>query len=119
MTGEQSHIRVQTQLGVSVIGFSESRITDELVIQKIGKELLAVVDAQPLPKVAISFTGVEQLSSAALGVLISVNTRVKTKGGKLCLCDIAKPIFEIFKITKLDRLFLTAESVEKACASLA
>jgi len=37
----------------------------------------------------------------------------------LRLCNIAKPIFEIFKITKLDKLFQTFGTEEQAVKSLA
>jgi anti-anti-sigma regulatory factor len=44
---------------------------------------------------------------------------VKARNGQLRLCNIAKPIFEIFKITKLDKLFQTLGTEEQAVKSLA
>jgi two-component system sensor histidine kinase CreC len=43
----------------------------------------------------------------------------KARNGQLRLCNIAKPIFEIFKITKLDKLFQTLGTEEQAVKSLA
>jgi len=45
------------------------------------------------------------LSSAALGALINVNNRMKAKNGQLRLANIKPQIFEVFVITKLNKLF--------------
>lgn len=109
-----------TKVGdVTKVEFTESRITDEVTIRQIGDAVLKLVDAQSTPRMVISFAGVEHMSSAALGVLITVNSRVKARSGQLRLCDIAKTIFEIFRITKLDKLFQTLPTADEAIKSLA
>ena len=42
---------------------------------------------------------------AALGKFITLNKKVNTSGGKLVLCNIDPQIYEVFQITKLDKLF--------------
>lgn len=115
----QAPIKVAADGGVTTVSFSERSIIDEVMIQQIGQELLKLVDSQPGLKMVLSFAGVDHMSSAALGVLITVNSRVKARSGQLRLCNIAKPIFEIFKITKLDKLFQSHETLEQAVKSLA
>lgn len=119
MSDAASQIRVRHEGGVACVQFAQRSIIEEAVIHQIGQELLKLVDAGQTPKVVLDFTGVEHLSSAALGVLISVNTRVKTRGGQLRLCSISKTIFEVFRITKLDRIFQTCDTAEQALQSLA
>jgi anti-sigma B factor antagonist len=104
---------------VTCVTFTEGRITDEMVIHQIGQEVLKLVDADAQPRVLLDFSGVEHLSSAALGVLISVNNRVKSRSGQLRLCSISTPIFEIFRITRLDTLFQIHPTAEQARQSLA
>lgn len=115
----QAPITISTDGGVTTVAFTERSIIDEVMIQQIGQALLKLVDSQSSLKMALSFAGVDHMSSAALGVLITVNSRVKARNGQLRLCNIAKPIFEIFKITKLDKLFQTHETLEQAVKSLA
>jgi anti-sigma B factor antagonist len=67
----------------------------------------------------ICFKGVEHLSSAALGTLINVNNKVKQKEGQLRLSDINPQIYEVFQITKLNRIFQIHDTAEKAIASFA
>jgi anti-sigma B factor antagonist len=116
---DKSPIRSTRHGDVLVIAFAERRITDEVVIHQMGEEVLGLIDAESAPKIVLDFGGVEHLSSAALGVLISVHNRVKSRQGQMRLSAIAKPIFEVFRITKLDRLFQVHESVDQAVKSLA
>ena len=115
----QAPIKISTDGGVTTVSLTERSIIDEVMIQQIGEALLKLVDSQPGLKMVLSFEGVDHMSSAALGVLITVNGRVKARNGQLRLCNIAKPIFEIFKITKLDKLFQTFGTEEQAVKSLA
>ncbi len=112
-----SRLNVRVQNGVTRVEFVDRNILDETNIQQIGDELSKLIDSQVNPKLLICFKGVEHLSSAALGTLITVNNRVKAKTGQLRLSDIDAQIFEVFVITKLNRLFNIHETADKALAS--
>ena len=119
MSSTTSHIRVQDQDGVKRIEFVERNILDEANIQQIGEEIGRVVDAQETPKVLISFTNVDHLSSAALGTLITINNKIRGKDGQLRLAEIDPQIYEVFVITKLNKLFQIFDTSEQAMASFA
>ena len=70
--------------------------------------------SEPKPKLLVSFANVDHLSSAALGTLITVNTKIRNKGGKLCLANIDPQIYEVFVITRLNQLFEIKESTDEA-----
>lgn len=116
---DASPIRSRQDGALTRVEFNERSIIDEVVIQQIGQQILKLVEEQAVPKVLLDFSGVQHLSSAALGVLITVNSKVKARSGKLALCCIAKPIFEVFRITKLDKLLQVHDSVDAAAKSLA
>ncbi len=117
MSSTTSHIRVQDQDGVKRIEFVERNILDEANIQQIGEEIRRVVDSQDKPKVLISFTNVDHLSSAALGTLITINNQIRGRDGQLRLAEIDPQIYEVFVITKLNKLFEIFDTAEKALAS--
>ena len=117
MTTKDSRLVVCQVEDVTQIEFVDRNILEEASIQQIGEEIGAIIDAQPNPKVLLSFENVEHLSSAALGTLITVNTKVKQKGGQLRLSNIDKQIYEVFVITKLNKLFQIHDSNEKALKS--
>ena len=89
--------------GVSIVNFVDKKILDEANIQQLGEELFSLVDGPR--KVLLNFSNVEYLSSAALGKLITMHKMVKEASGRLRLCRIHPQIYEVFKITKLNKLF--------------
>ena len=102
---EQSHIYVEEHGDVAVVRFEDRKIIDELVIQELGSELMALVDEQNRMKIVLNFENVEFLSSAALGKLILLDKRAKEAGGLVKLCEIRNEIYTAFKITKLNESF--------------
>lgn len=113
----QPHLSVRKKGVVSVVEFADRKILDELSITEIGDELARLADEQTNPKILLSFKNVEHLSSAALGMLIKLNKEMASKSGKLKLSDIAPQIFEVFKITRLNKLFDIHDTAEKALGS--
>ncbi len=89
--------------GVTIVNFVDKKILDEQNIQQLGEELSGLADGPR--KVLLNFANVEYLSSAALGKLITANKTIGAAGGKLRLCSIHPQIYEVFKITKLNKLF--------------
>ena len=100
--------------GVSVVEFADRKILDELCIQEIQEELTRMVEDEAVGKLLLSFKNVEHLSSAALGMLINLKKKVEEKKGTLKLSDINPQIYEVFKITRLNKQFDIHPSVEKA-----
>jgi anti-sigma B factor antagonist len=100
--------------GVTIARFTDKKILDESNIQVIGNQLFSLVDEDHRQKIVLDFTNVEYLSSAALGKLITMDKKVKGGGGKLRLCSIRSDILEVFKITRLDKLFTIKENRDKA-----
>jgi anti-sigma B factor antagonist len=99
---------------VTIARFTDKKILDESNIQIIGNQLFSLVDEDHRQKIVLDFTNVEYLSSAALGKLITMDKKVKAASGKLRLCSIRSDILEVFKITRLDKLFTIRENREKA-----
>jgi anti-sigma B factor antagonist len=90
---------------VTVVNFTDKKILDEQNIQIIGEQLFSLVDELGRLKLILNFSNVEYLSSAALGKFITLNKKVNAANGRLVLCNIAPQIYEVFEITKLNKLF--------------
>lgn len=110
-------ISVSEVKNVRVVGFTTNKILDEGNIKEIGDALRALVDDRENPEMLIDFAAVDHLSSAALGMLININKRVKERNGKLRLANIKASIRDVFVITKLDKLFRIYGTREEALAS--
>ncbi|MDP7009530.1 MAG: STAS domain-containing protein, partial [Phycisphaerales bacterium] len=111
---DQAMLQIFDQEGISNVEFAESNILDEVSISRIGAELQSVIDRRGLPKIVLNFSNVSALSSSALGMLITVNTKVNEKQGKLAMACIKGPIREVFRITKLDKAFSIYDTVGEA-----
>jgi anti-sigma B factor antagonist len=98
-------LQVADMDGVAVVQFVDKKILDESNIQEMGQELFQLVEEEKRDKILLNFSSVEFLSSAALGKLITLDKKVKAHGGKLKLTNIRPEIYEVFAITKLNKLF--------------
>ena len=90
---------------VTVVNFTDKKILDEQNIQIIGEQLFSLVDELGRRKLILNFSNVEYLSSAALVKFITLNKKVNSACGRLVLCNIDPQIYEVFEITKLNKLF--------------
>ncbi|MBX3365588.1 MAG: STAS domain-containing protein [Phycisphaeraceae bacterium] len=117
MSPADSRLRVTHDDGVTLVEFVDRNILDEANIQQIGEEISSIIDSRDQPRLLISFANVDHLSSAALGTLITINNRIKTKGGQLRLANIDPQIKEVFAITRLNKLFSIHDDAPSAIAS--
>ncbi len=111
------HITVTKNDGINVVEFNNRKILDELSITELGDQLRKVADSEESVRILLNFQNVEHLSSAALGMLITLHKLVKEKKGRLKLSNIHPQIFEVFKITRLNKLFEIHDSQTQALGS--
>lgn len=119
MPEEQPKLRIRQQGNVRVVEFEDRKILEELVITQIGEQLTELIEAEPQPRLLLDFKNVEHLSSAALGVLITLNKQLAEREGRLALANIQPQIYEVFKITRLNKLFNIQSTTEAAMQALA
>jgi anti-sigma B factor antagonist len=117
MTEQTSRLKVKEFKGVSIVEFADRKILDELCILEIQEELEKLVKEKAGGNLLLCFKSVEHLSSAALGMLITLKNRVEEHKGKLKLSDINPQIYEVFKITRLNKMFDIHSTIDAARAS--
>lgn len=119
MSDTGSDVLMTEQAGALVAEFGQSKLLDEVVIADIGRRLLEAVESRQKPLVVLDFANVEHMSSAALGMLISIHKHVRERHGQLRLCSIHPNIFKVFEITKLNEVFQILDNRAAALGSLA
>jgi anti-sigma B factor antagonist len=110
-------ITTQTSGEILVVGFTDSKILDSQRIEQVGKELQEVVRQAVHKKLLVNFGGVSFMSSAMITKLVMLNKACKAQGIALKFCDVSANVMEVFKITKLNKLFDIQDKEEKAIAS--
>jgi anti-sigma B factor antagonist len=101
----EAKLTVSTEDGVTIVEFENRKILDELTINQIFEKLNELADTEKVPMILLNFRKVEHLSSAALGALITLSRKVSRRNGRLVLANIHPQIYEVFKITRLNRVF--------------
>jgi anti-anti-sigma factor len=102
---------------VAVVRFRDKKVMDPSRIEKMGKELLELVDADSNERLLINFDNVSFFSSAAINKLIVLEKQVRAKGGKLRLCNLRPEVRDLFSYTSLDQMFeIDQEQVESIVA---
>lgn len=117
-SGSNRRIDIEEVGDVTVAKFVDKKILDETNIQIIGNQLFGLVDEDGRKKIILDFSNVEYLSSAALGKLITMDKKVKAAKGVLRLCSVRPEIYEVFAITKLNKLFKMFDDQEQALEGL-
>ncbi|MCD4823933.1 MAG: STAS domain-containing protein, partial [Phycisphaerae bacterium] len=111
-------IHVSVSDGVTVVTLASQKILDEVSIARLGEDLGTLVGKSPNPKLVIDFVNVTNMSSSALGMLITLHKRVREASGRLRLCNIQPNIMEVFRITRLEEIFDIYQSQHEATDGL-
>ncbi len=116
-----THRRIDvSKLGdVTIVRFLDKKILDEAGILELGTELFGLVELENRKSLLLNFAGVEFLSSAALGKLITLDRKVKSNKGRMKMSNIRPEILEVFQITKLNKIFDIRKDESEAVSAFA
>lgn len=114
MPDSKPKLKVRAQNDLCIVEFEDRKILEEHIINQIGEQLGEIAENEAHPKLLLDFRNVEHLSSAALGMLITLNKQLSERQGRLVLANIHPQIYEVFKITRLNKLFNIQSSTEDA-----
>lgn len=81
-----------------------------LVIQ----EMRAYLDSSARNLIVADFEAVQFISSAGLGAMVTMNTELAKRGGRLVMINLSDDAMQVIKLTKLDKLIPVEKNLEKA-----
>ena len=111
-------IRVNYAQDATMVVFTDEKILEEKDINALRESIISVIEQARGIKLILDFCNVGYLSSAVLGLLIQISKKVYEQDGQLKLCNIKPKIYEIFKITRLTKVFDIYDSSQRAIDSL-
>ena len=110
-----SSLKSREEGDVLVVNFTDAKILDEARIQQIGKEMMEMAAAaETNKKLLVNFQGVQFMSSAMIGKLVLLNKKSKAASVDLKFCSISPNVLEVFKITRLNKVFKIVKDEEQA-----
>jgi anti-anti-sigma factor len=75
--------------------------------------------AQGRPMLVIDLLGVGFAGSAALGIFVTLQKLVRQRGGQIVFCNVDPMVLEVFRLTKLDTMFIFVADRDEALARAA
>jgi anti-sigma B factor antagonist len=94
-----------TKDDILTVVFDDARILDEAKLEKVGSDLLELLNKTSEGRIILDFRNVKFMSSSMLGKLVQVHKKAVEYKVKMKLCSIDPEIRQVFKITRLDKLF--------------
>lgn len=107
----------EKNMSVSVVELLERRLIDANQIERIGQQIIDLVDGAASPRVVVSFAKVDYLSSTMLNALIAIEKAIKKKKGQLRLANLQPDLQKVFTIMKLHKVMHIHDSTDDAVAS--
>ena len=107
-------VLIQVYQNIVLIKIDKDRLLEMKDINAVSAAILKQIDMHPKISLVLDLSAVTNMSSAMLGKLVAIHKSVKTGRGRLAVCDVKPQIFELFKMTKLHKLFDIREKSEDA-----
>ena len=98
-------IATNSKDGILTVYFLQPRVVDETQLEQLAQDILAELDKTSEERLILDFQKVQFMSSSMLGKLVQIHKKCKEFKVKLKLSSIDGEILQVFKITKLDKLF--------------
>ena len=118
MTPIKPKVSVEYTDNATVVTFTTEKILEEKDIQALQEAIISIIEQTERINLILDFVNVKFLSSSVLGLLIRVSKKIYENDGQLKLCNINPKIYEIFKITRLTKIFDIYPDVESAVRGL-
>ena len=103
--------------GGVLVAFAEETALDATTTDALRAALGEV--GEGYEHVVVDFGNVGFLDSSALGAFVALLRRLTQKGGSLRIAALRPSVKMIFEVTRLDRVFSNAETVDEALAAVA
>lgn len=91
----------------------DGHLLGEPEITKVREKVHRVLE-QRKRKIVLDLQKIDKINSSGLGMLMSVLSSIRSKGGELHLANITEHVGGLLALTKLVKVLKTYESVERA-----
>src|SRR5262245_9418805 len=108
---------VETIGATTVLRFTERAILDERTGSALAKYLLRLTAENRL-RLVLNFARVAYLDSMMMSKLLGLHKKLTKRGGRLALCRISPPLYELFEVVKLSLLLPIYDGEDEALQAL-
>jgi anti-sigma B factor antagonist len=97
------YLRIEELEDITVVRLATGDLAENRV-REVGGDLSALADRLAHGRLTLDLSEVGYLTSTALGTLVALNKHLRLRGGHLALVNVADIVFEVFAVTRLDRI---------------
>jgi anti-sigma B factor antagonist len=90
---------------ILTIRITDERLVDPEVIKRTFDDITAIISKTDERQLVLDFAPVKFMASAMLGKLVQLQKKCEEYKAKLKLAAVSPDILEVFKITKLNKVF--------------
>ncbi len=101
-----------------VVVLPEMSMMQEEKHEEAINEIRSTIKSNANVLLVLDFSNVQHITSMGMGSLIKLQNELKARGGTIVLAGVPASIAEVFRITKVDRLFPMYTSVPSAIAGV-
>lgn len=98
-------IQSSVKEGILTIRIQDERLVDPAQLTRTFDDIEAALGKSTEDRVILDFSALGFMASSALGKLVQLNKKASEYKVKFKLCGINPQIYEVFKITKLHKVF--------------
>lgn len=98
-------IETASKDGIRTIVIRDDRLVEPAIITRLFDDINALVGKCDEDRIIVDFSAVAFMASSALGKLVALHKKTKEYKVKMKLSGIKPEIYEVFKISRLNKLF--------------
>jgi anti-sigma B factor antagonist len=106
----------KTPGGGAVVARAQVKMLDDEALKTLTRQIDDACTGGGVQLVVIELSKVTILPSMALGLLVQIANKCKSREQRLKLAGVPPQVRQVFSITRLDRVFQFADSVDAALA---
>lgn len=115
---EIDKLSIEKQVKQDVFVFYIRGHIDFLRSQKVKSYFMAQIDDNNIRKIALNLEKLTYVDSSGLGALLAILQKVNNKQGKMRICCVQRPVYDIMNLTKLIHLFQVDSTEETSVKTL-
>lgn len=102
---------------LTIVRFRTKKLDISDTTRQIFEQIYSLVDDADRTRMIVDLSGVDFLSSLALGKLVMLNRKIQAGGGRLALCGIGEHTRDVLEVTHLSRVFNIYDTIDDARTS--
>lgn len=102
---QESSLLIQGIGDVTIINFTTPSMLDSAEITRMADEMYALVEKQAKRKIILDFSTIKFLASQSIGVMLSLQKKLKAIKGKVVFCGLKPEVKKLFVLTGLEKVF--------------